>query len=61
MTLRVVYGESVYFTISDNLPPEYEITYSHTTFLTNENITVTIRLLEPVQSSIQTVQLTINF
>jgi uncharacterized protein YpmS len=35
--LRVTYSESVYFTMSDNLPSEYEIICSATTFLTNTN------------------------
>ena len=59
--LWVTYDESVTYTIMDNLPSEYEITYSRTTFLTNENITLTIKLLEPVETTIQTLQLTINF
>ena len=61
VSLRVVYGESVEFTITDNLPQEYQITYSASTFLTNENYTLIIKLLEPVDATNQIFHLTINF
>ena len=59
--LRVTYSESVYFTMSNNLPSEYEIICSATTFLTNTNYTLYIRLIEPVETNIQTLQLVVNF
>ena len=61
VSLRVIYSESIYFTMSDNLPSEYEIICSATTFLTNTNYTLYIRLIEPVETNIQTLQLVVNF
>ena len=59
--LRVVYSESVYFTISDNLPSEYEVIYDSTSFLTNNNYMIIIRLIKEVSYTSQTFNLVINF
>lgn len=58
--LRVEHTQNNIYTVTHNLPEQYQVTYNTTVFRANETYTVTVKLLEPVTVTTQTFYLNIQ-